>query len=289
MPEARLLVDCRNQLGEGIQWNPRDNRVYWTDIYGNSLQSCDEDGGDYQVVPLEAGLCSFAFTENAKVLAAFADGLCWLDPTTGKRQMFAAYQPDRPRTRMNDGTLDRQGRFIVGGIDEEAQAKITPVWQVIGDEHTELFDGVGIANSLAFSPDGTQMYFADSTGTVIEVFDYDPATGRISNRRPFADTGPGHGVPDGSTVDAEGGLWNARYGGAAVLRFTSGGEIDQQVSVPALNPACCTIGGAEMNRMFITTARGGMSDEELTAYPQSGALFIVDISQRGIEAPLYSM
>ena len=280
---ADLLVDCGNALGEGIQWNSAHQRVFWTDIFGNVLLSCDENGAHLEALPLEAGLCAFAFQTPERLLAAFTDGLYWLDLPSGRRDPIRPYQPDLPMTRMNDGGLDRQGRFVVGGYDDPAMAEITPVWSVSGAGIREIIQDVACANSLVFSPDGRRMYFADTKGTALYCFDYDAETGTPRNKRVFADLGEAAGNPDGSTVDAQGGLWNARFGGGCVLRFRPDGSLDRTVALPVPNVTCCAIGGPRMNRMFITTARILMDDEELAAQPGAGGVFFLDLPVTGLQ------
>ncbi|WP_161635601.1 SMP-30/gluconolactonase/LRE family protein [Actibacterium mucosum] len=287
---ASLILDCRNNLGEGIQWNVRTQRVYWTDIFGDALWSCAEDGSAMSRVPLDKGLCAMAFTDNDRALAAFTDGLCWLDVETGARELIKEYQPEEgARTRMNDGGLDRQGRFVVGGIDEEGMHPITPVWSVDKGDVRTVIEGIGCANSTCFSPDGTRMYFADTRGKDVVAYDYDTATGTPSNPRVFATLGDGEGGPDGSTVDAEGGLWNTQFGGGAVQRFLPDGSRDMRVTLPVPNITCCAIGGAKMNRLFITTARLGMEPDALQKSPLAGGLFAVDLPVTGIDAGTYKL
>jgi L-arabinonolactonase len=285
--EATLLVDCRNDLGEGVQWNPRRRRLYWTDIRGAVLWSCDPQGGALKRVDLEVSVCSFSFSDDGRILAAFADGIGWLDPRTGTRNLFEPYMPDAPGVRMNDGTLDRQGRFLAGGIDETDHAPITPVWSVSRGEVRTVIDDVGIANSMAFSPDGSVMYFADSPEAEIRAYDYDIRTGTPSGRRVFATLADHEGLPDGSTVDIEGALWNARFGGGAVARYLPDGTPDMVVRVPVPNVTSCTFGGPLMQRLFITTARIDMTAAELATYPEAGGLYAVDLPVRGILAGTY--
>jgi L-arabinonolactonase len=283
---ARLLVDCRNQLGEGVQWHQEHRRVYWTDIHGDTLWSCDAAGREVSHMALEAGLTAFAFTASGRILAAFKDGICWLDPETGRREMKWPYQPDLPGTRMNDGALDRQGRLVVGGINEAGPEANTLVWSVTRDGAREIISGVKCANSTAFSPDGRTMYFADSPSRKIRRYAYDPETGTPSGRETFATLADNQGVPDGSAVDAEGALWNARYGGGAVQRYMPDGSLGMKVAVPAPAVTCCAFGGPDLDLLFITTARAELSDREVALYPNSGGLFVAQVPARGI-APGY--
>ncbi len=157
--EAKLLVDCKNHLGEGIQWSAERQRVYWPDIFGNVLQSCDENGGAIESLELETGLTAFGFTRTGRAIASFVDGICWLDMETGEREMLYPFQPDNPKTRLNDGGLDRQGRFLVGGMDEVDTTAIAPMLSVTPEGVRAIMQGIAISNSLAFSPDGKTMYF----------------------------------------------------------------------------------------------------------------------------------
>ena len=285
---AELLVDSRCTLGEGIQWNAEQARVFWTDIFGNALLSCDETGGDFQRLELDGGLCAFAFTDDDRLLAAFTDGLYWLDPGSGARELICEYQNRLPRTRMNDGNLDRQGRFVVGGIDEDGMNPITTVWSVTPTKISDIIPDVGCANSICFSPDGGLMYFADTAGPQIFVYDYDRLTGIPSNPRSFASLSDAFGKPDGSTVDADGALWNARFGGGCVQKFLPDGTADMRVELPVPNVTCCAIGGADMNRLFITTARASMSNAALARAPEAGGLFAFDLDVKGLKHGTYS-
>ncbi len=286
--KATLLVDCKNQLGEGIQWSVDRQRVYWPDIFGNMLQSCDEDGGAIERVQLETGLTAFGFTRTGRAIASFVDGIFWLDTETGEREMLHPFQPENPKTRLNDGGLDRQGRFLVGGMDEVDTAAIAPMLSVTPDGVREILQGIAISNSLAFSPDGATMYFADTPTKKIVIYRYDVDTGTPSEPQVFTTLADGEGGPDGSVVDAEGGLWNARFGGSAVQRYLPDGTPDIRVDLPAPNVTCCAIGGRDMNRLFITTARAGMSEAELDACPAAGGLFVADIPVKGLDVGFYA-
>ncbi|MBO6893003.1 MAG: SMP-30/gluconolactonase/LRE family protein [Roseibium sp.] len=286
---AHLLVECQNLLGEGVQWNDAENRLYWTDIFGTALWSCDEEGQRVKRWPLAKKLCAFAFREQGPMLGAFADGLYNFDPKVGTMRLIKSYQEEfGGRTRMNDGHLDRAGRFLVGGIDEKGMQPITPVWSVSRDKITTVLEDVGCANSISFSPDGRTLYFADSRSSEIRAHDYDPENGSVGRSRSFARLSDKEGKPDGSCVDASAGVWNAQFGGGAVQRFNSDGARSLRIEVAVPNVTCCAIGGKNLDRLFITTARLGMSTQEQSRFPLAGGLFACDIDWKGLKHGTYT-
>ncbi|MGO1120604.1 SMP-30/gluconolactonase/LRE family protein [Rhodovibrionaceae bacterium A322] len=275
--QAELLIEMTSNLGEGIQWDSHQNRVRWTDIHGCKLHSCKADGSDLQTIELTERLCSFTLDADGDLLCAFASGLYLFDPESGKKDLIAAFEPDLSTTRLNDGRCDRSGRFVVGGIDEDSLRPLSSTLSFDGRNLPRpLISQVGCTNSLAFSPDGTLMYFADTAGKDIFVFDYDPATGDISNKRLFVRLGPDEGRPDGSCVDAEGRLWNAQYGGSRVQAYNPDGSLGPTIHLPCPEITCVAFGGPDLDRLYITSAQENMDQASLDRYPLSGSLFCFD-------------
>jgi L-arabinonolactonase len=272
--EAVEVVDCRNHHGEGAVWNALDRRLWWTDIEGQSLWAFDPESGASQSFNTPGRVCCFAPRRDGIFVAAFADGFAFFDPHDGSRHNIAAFEPERPETRLNDGRTDRQGRFIAGGMDEKNGAPISSVWRLDADlSLTQLFGDVRCANSTCFSPDGTKMYFADSPKGELWAFDYEPSAGAVANRRTLAKFPIGRGVPDGSCVDAQGFIWTTVWEGARVDRFAPDGRLDRSVGLPVSKPTCCAFGGSDLATLFITTSRLGSSDADLAREPKSGSLF----------------
>jgi sugar lactone lactonase YvrE len=143
-------------------------------------------------------------------------------------------------------------------------------------------DGLTIPNSLAWSPDGRTMYFTDTTDGRILVHDYDVDSGQPGTPKVFAEAKSAVGHPDGSTVDEAGGLWNARYAGSSVVRFTPDGRVDRVVELPVSQVTCCAFGGAALDTLFITTATQRMSPEARAAEPLAGGLFAIDVGIKGV-------
>ncbi|MEX3007611.1 SMP-30/gluconolactonase/LRE family protein [Hoeflea sp. TYP-13] len=273
---AALVLDCKNQHGEGIFWNPEDGRVWWTDIEGRAIWSFDPAHNTSMSFPMRDRVCCFAPRQNGGLIVAFADRVSLFNLATDEEVTIAEYQPENPETRLNDGRTDRQGRFILGGMNEKTGTADADVLRIDPDlSVTRLFGGVSCANSTCFSPDGSVMYFADTPEREIVAFDYDAAAGTISERRVHSSFKEEPGLPDGSCVDAEGGVWNAEWEGHRVVRVAPDGQIDRVIEVPVWKPTCCAFGGAELDTLFITSSRLMSDEDALAREPQSGGLFAV--------------
>ncbi|UUX49937.1 SMP-30/gluconolactonase/LRE family protein [Nisaea acidiphila] len=281
MPEtirARLLLDCRNILAEGIQWHGEQNKLYWTDIHGRALWSCNADGSGAAKTDFEKRIGSFAFTDQGTLVIAHEDGLAHFDPGNGGLRELFEIEADLPTTRLNDGRCDRDGRFVFGGLDEDGLRPLSGVYSFAGGTSaTPLITEVGCTNSLCFSPDGTRMYFADSSGKRIYRYAYDRATGAVSDRAVFAELGNSEGAPDGSCVDAEGGVWNAQFEGGCVQRFLPDGTRDIRIELPVSQVTLACFGGGNLDTLFIATAREGFSPERQAEEPTAGGIYVAEL------------
>ena len=282
--QAELVLDCRNSHGEGVFWNPADRQVWWTDIEGRALWSFDPETGRGTDYPMPDRVCCFAPRIGGGLLIAFANRISLFDLQSGKESLIARFEDDQADTRLNDGRTDRSGRFVAGGMNEGTGKPTSSVISVDPDLSIRtLIDGVSCANSTCFSPDGRMMFFADTPDREVVAYDYDPATGDVTNRRVHASFKTEPGLPDGSCVDAEGGVWNAEWEGRRVVRIAPNGTIDQIIDVPVWKPTCCAFGGPNLDTLYITTSRL-MSDEEMLGKePESGGLFAAVPGVCGVE------
>jgi L-arabinonolactonase len=283
----QVLVDGQNVLGECVLWCERTGRVLWTDIPGSVLYAHTPATGETQSWAMPERLCCFALTESDdRLLVGLASGLAFFDFPSGEVTRICDVETDVPSTRLNDGRCDRQGRFVFGMFNEESNPKeqVGSYYRLNNDLTLERLPlpKVAIANSICFSPDGRTMYYADSLTLSINCCDYDTETGAISNQRVFVPAAAAPGEPDGSTIDADGGLWSTRWGAGQVIRFAPGGTISHVVELPAPQPSCPAFGGEHMNVLYVTSARLWMSDDQLAAAPQSGALFQLPLDFRGL-------
>jgi sugar lactone lactonase YvrE len=243
-------------LGEGPLWDAAGQALYWVDIPAGRVHRMAADGS---ITSWDAGQPVGAVVPRASggLVAAARDGFMALDLASGELTLLAAVEQDRPGNRMNDGACDRAGRFLAGTMAQDERPHAGALYRLEPDlAVTTLLTGVGISNGIGWSPDGRLMYYVDSHAHRVDVFDYDPATGSIDGRRRFAEVGGGDVVPDGLTVDAEGGVWVAVWGGGAVLRHDPAGQVRETVQVPADRVSSCAFGGGDLDRLYITTAAG---------------------------------
>ncbi len=288
--DAALVVDCRATLGEGLMWHPATQSWLWSDIEGARLWRHHPASGVVQSCPVRDRVGAFTVARSGRFLLGFAKSLEWadIDWNDGRATYapIAALEADQPTTRSNDGRTDRQGNFVFGTMNEaEGHAAIGSLYQYSTRHGLRRLEvgRVGIANSICFSPEGTTMYFCDSMQGCIMACDYDAERAAVSKLRVLVTLAPGHGMPDGSVVDAAGSVWNAQWGGAAVRRYSPDGELLVTSPVPVDHVTCPAFGGPDMRVLCVTTARMSVPEGRLAAQPETGGVFRVDAHQaRGI-------
>lgn len=277
MSEAQLAVDARNQLGEGVLWCERSERVWWTDIQRGVLWCHVPATGKTSSWNMPERLACFALTQdNGILLLGLASRLAFFHLSTGIVETICEVEAELSATRLNDGRCDRYGNFVFGTLNEEPQReRIGSFYRLNAELQLERLPlgGVAIANSICFSPDGTRMYYCDSTAGIIRCCDYGPRPGDVCNARTFVDLRGGPGSPDGSTVDSRGGVWNAQWGAARVVRYTPDGAMDRVLPVPVSQPSCVCFGGSNLMQLYITTARDELPEAVLEKEPSAGGLF----------------
>jgi L-arabinonolactonase len=295
MVEVTAVVAEADRLGESPLWHPEEQALYWLDIKAPALRRYVPATGartDW-VLPQETG--SIGLRRGGGFVAGLRDGFATLTPHADGRvdvDWIVDPEADRPDSRLNDGKCDRQGRFWAGSFHDPAgmpapgprtREPVGVLYRLDGDRRCHrMLDGILVSNSLCWSPDGRTMYFADSPRRTIRAWDYDPVSGAIANERVFVTLPETGGTPDGSTVDAEGFLWNARFGGGKVVRYAPDGRIDREIAMPVTRPTCCAFGGDDLKTLYVTSGRVMAGAAELAAEPLAGALFAIRCDVPGV-------
>jgi L-arabinonolactonase len=278
-------IPCANILGEGVQWNHREQAVWWTDIKSNQIFRYHLGSKHLQRWSTPEPVGCFAFAENdERVLLALASGFAWFDKASGAVEWIAKPEAHLVGNRLNDGRVDRQGRFWAGSIVEQKNAsdQCAGLFCLNSLGHaSQHLTGLAISNSLCWSLDAKKLYHADSPSHQIKVYDFDVQTGTLSNGKVFIQTSEAV-EPDGSTIDADGYLWNAEWGGSRLVRYTPEGVEHHVLQTLVSQPTCMAFGGEDMNLLFVTSARIGLSDEALALQPDAGNLFIYRTNFTGV-------
>jgi len=304
---ATCVLPAAARLGECPVWSPNEARLYWVDIDGRAVHRYDPSTGLDEQRPAPGRPASLALTATAgRLLVAVERRLGFLDWKTGAWLDWVMLEPDDGGAagsgadggrdgpgggnRLNDGRCDPAGRFWVGSMfDPSSAGRATGLLHRVERDGTAVTvrSGIGVANGLAFAPDGRTMYFADTHRDVVWAYDYDVDAGEASNERVFLDFGPLPGRPDGACVDQDGCYWIACVYGWAVLRVTPGGTIDRQIAVPVEKPTMPAFGGKDLSTLFITTIGGGGSHAIDPAQPDAGGLFAVETGLSGLPEPRF--
>jgi len=275
--KPELIADYACVIGEGPLWHVQERRLYWVDIPQGRLFRYDPATGDHECCHQdEAAIGGFTVQADGALLLFMARGAVrrWHD---GALTTVVAEIPEERGGRFNDVIADPRGRVFCGTM---------PVGERPGRLYrldpdgtlARVLDAVHISNGMGFSPDLQSLYHTESLRRTIYRFDYDRATGTLSNRRVFVRTPPGEGVPDGLTVDAEGYVWSARWDGGCLVRYTPQGEEALRISFPAKKVSSVAFGGADSTDLYVTTAGGDRKAEE---GPGAGALFRLNLGIRG--------
>jgi sugar lactone lactonase YvrE len=275
---VRIVDDCgRSLLGEGSLWSERDNAVYWVDIVGQRLHrySLGDGSIDSWDMPEPIGWV-IERRGTPGFIAGFASGFAELALDPFSIRHICCPEPDLPGNRMNDAKADPDGRIWAGTMASDCKGEYGSLYRLEPDFNWTRVDGpYGIANGPAISADGRTLFHTDTARSEIYRFTVQK-DGSLGDRQLFVRFEPDWGMPDGMTLDADGGLWVAHWGGGRVSRFTPEGMLDRSIALPASQITSCTFAGQELDRMFVTSAADGVEE------PHAGLLFEVEPDCRGL-------
>ncbi len=266
-----VLIDLKTTLGEGPLWDVEQQRLYFIDSFDGRVFRCTADGREIRAWDVPAKIGSIALRKDGEgAICSLATGFHTLDFHTGETQLIVDPESDKPNNRINDGKVDRRGRFVAGSMDTMEEGTNGALYRLDPDFSLHRLDSdIIVSNGPCWSPDDKTFYFADTWTGEIWAYDYDIETGGVSNRRTFAkvDTSGG-GAADGSTVDAEGCLWNALVYDSKLVRYAPDGTVDRVIEMPVKKVTSVNFGGPDMDVLYVTS----MAKPPLARFPGDGVL-----------------
>jgi sugar lactone lactonase YvrE len=273
------------ELGEGPVWDARSSRLAWVDITAKRLHLTDPVSGSSEVIEVPLHIGAVAPRAAGGFVAALQDGF-WV-VADGPAERIATIPEARPGLRFNDGKCDPAGRFWAGTMAYDHAPGAGALYCLdLDGEARIMLDEVTVSNGLAWRNEGT-MHYTDTPTQRIDAFSFAPLTGEIGDRRPEIHVPLEAGAPDGMTIDAEGGLWIALWGGAAVHRYLDG-RLERVIELPVSQPTSCCFGGEGLDELYVTSARQGLSAGQLRAEPLAGALFRVRPGVQGLAPAVFA-
>ena len=277
-------------LGESPVWDASVNRLYWVDIAGHQLHFCEKDGNDHQVIEVGQPIGAVVPYKKDTLVTALGQGFAFLHLKDGSIEWIRNPVEDLPGNRFNDGKCDPQGRFWAGTMNTQGVKHAGNVYTLEESAGVALrLKGVSVSNGMAWSPDGRCFYYIDTATASVVAFDFDAASGAISHQRTVVRIPPEMGKPDGMTIDTEGMLWVALWDGWSISRwdpFT--GNLLSRLMLPVARVTSCTFGGGDLRDLYVTSARIGLSEEELQEQPLAGSLFVLrDTPFLGLPATVF--
>lgn len=283
-----LALDARAQLGEGPIWDDRRQTLLFVDIMRGHVHEFDPATGGDRVVEIGRPVGAVVLASDGAWVVAAQGGFWRVDPASGAQTLLGAAEADRDDTRMNDGAVDARGRFWAGTMSLHHKNEQGTLYRLDADRTVHpMLAPVTTSNGIAWSDDGTTMYYVDTRTGRIDCFDFDLDAGTLRNRRPFVAVPPSEGKPDGLILDGDGGVWLTLWQGGRVQRYTPAGQKDLEIHLPVTLTTKCAFGGSDLDELYITSAWIDLSEHERAQQPHAGGVWRVKVPYRGRPANRY--
>ena len=289
MNKLEHLLPVQNEVGETPIWLPGEQALYWIDIEGKKVFRYDSETGAVKSFDLDVPVTALARRRGERWILTTKTGLSFWDSRTNQSH-FIVNPETHPDLRFNDSAVDRQGRLLVGSMNQkDLNAADGSLYRLDPDLTIHKIDSdYAVANGIGFSPDGKTVYVTEMFRSRILVLDYDTVAGRVKNRRTFATIPVDKGYPDGLIVDRDGFIWSAHWAGGRVTRYDPDGKVEREILLPVPNVTCMGFGGKDLNELYITTGWYLMSAEDRRKNPQVGDLFRIKTDVQGLVEPEFA-
>ena len=288
--KVELVIDSKSDLGEGAIWNYKTGELIWVNITGKILNFYHPKTGNNKEMFTGQLIGTVVPTSNENVLVALQNGIYSLNPLTGTKKIIVNPEENLPNNRFNDGKCDPAGRFWVGTMSMNGEEKAGALYRLNSDSTLhKMIEKVSISNGIVWSLDNKKMYYIDTPTQKVMAYNYNNETGEISHPKLAVDVPKEMGSPDGMTLDSNGNIWVALWGGAAVACWNpESGKLLDKIDVPAKNVTSCAFGDDDLQTLYITTARTDSGKDDLEKYPNAGGVFKIRPGVSGIKACFFT-
>lgn len=281
MPNIELIKNSQSILAEGPVFNEEKNSLYWTDIKDKKIYEYKLETEEIKKYQFDKKIGTFAFSSKHQIIAACEDGFYFLNLENLNMEFILNPKEEIATNRFNDGKCDDKGRFLAGSMDDEEKYETGYLYSYDGKIVKKLESNLKISNGLGWNNANTKFYLTDSPKREIYEYDYDIKSGKISNKKIFAKIEPKDGYPDGLTLDEQDNIYSCHWDGFKITKYSPKGEILEQYKLPVPNVSSCCFGGKDYKTLFITTAKKGLTKDELEKYPLSGHIFKMNLNISG--------
>ncbi|WP_372932719.1 SMP-30/gluconolactonase/LRE family protein [Mariniphaga sediminis] len=284
--KTELVLNTQSDLGEGAIWNHKTGELMWVNITGKILNFYNPKLKYNKEMFTGQMIGTVVPSESGKAMIALENGFYQFDPETGSKHFIIDPEKEISGNRFNDGKCDPAGRFWAGTMSLEGKKKAGALYRLDPKRTVhKMIEGVTTSNGIVWSRDQTKMYYIDTPTRKVMAWNYNNETGEISNPQTAIEVPEDMGFPDGMTIDSEGNVWIALWGGAAVGCWNpETGKLLRTIDVPAKNVTSCAFGDDDLGTLYITTARQNTNEKELEKFPHAGGVFKIRPGVKGIEA-----
>ncbi|KAB7668852.1 SMP-30/gluconolactonase/LRE family protein [Bacillus sp. B1-b2] len=291
--EIELVIDAKMQLGEGPCWDWRNNMLYYVDIEGKKIHMYNPSIDKERVLQLKHQVSAIvpSIKQDTRFVITLENGFHTINIEKNELRYIADPEQGIEDNRFNDGKCDAFGRFWCGTMNRKNKSKHAALYCLDKEGNlTKKVEDLTISNGLTWSCKNDYLFLIDTPSQKVTRYEFDLETAKLGKAKDVIDFSKELGSPDGMTIDKEGMLWIAHFGGGRVSRWNpNNGEKLSEIVVPAPNVTSCTFGGKLLDELYITTARNGLDEKQLEKYPLSGGLFKVKLDVQGLKAHLYHL